>query len=159
MERVIAAGSKTDPPSWWRTFLRNLAKLRRCSNGYRGLSSNGRRPFISRLSARNFVPYRSDPRFHSFLASIGLSHLARAKVWEDVLVELEEVVGIVFLLELRQPPVVDAIRSAHRCSIPHRRDNLRSHPMRRRPPSSDAKPRAQSMHFSATRIVPCGKQC
>jgi hypothetical protein len=35
-------------------------------------------PVYLALLSGDFSPYRSDPRFHTFLDSIGLSHLAKA---------------------------------------------------------------------------------
>ena len=72
-------------------------------------------PIYIAVLTEEFRPYRTDPRYHAFLASIGLSHLARSLVGRrDVLVETEEIVGIVLLLEARESRVVGAVRGFDR---------------------------------------------
>src|ERR1700722_2796635 len=61
---------------------------------------------IQSVSFRSAIPF--PPGFDWFVAPG-----QELRGGKDVLVELEEVVGIVLLLEFRQPPVVAPVRSAN----------------------------------------------
>ena len=78
MKRVIAAGAKTEPAI---LVAHILAKLGEVSQMFQWLQRSVEQrstPIYLALISEEFIPFRSDPRFHSFLASIGLSHLANS---------------------------------------------------------------------------------
>ena len=78
MKRVIAAGTKSEPAI---LVAHILAKLGEASQMFEWLQRSVEQrstPIYLVLICEEFRPFRSDPRFHSILASIGLSHLARS---------------------------------------------------------------------------------
>jgi tetratricopeptide (TPR) repeat protein len=78
MKRVIAAGAKTEPAI---LVAHILAKLGEASQMFQWLQRSVEQrstPIYLSLISREFIPFHSDSRFHSFLASIGLSHLAKS---------------------------------------------------------------------------------
>ena len=78
MKRVIAAGTKCEPAI---LVAHILAKLGEASQMFEWLQRSVEQrstPIYLVLICEEFRPFRSDPRFHSILASIGLSHLARS---------------------------------------------------------------------------------
>jgi tetratricopeptide (TPR) repeat protein len=77
MKQVVAAGAKTEPAI---LVAHIFAKLGEASQMFEWLQRSVEHrstPVYIALLSEEFIPFRSDPRFHSFLASIGLSHLAR----------------------------------------------------------------------------------
>ena len=78
MKRVVAAGAKSEPAI---LVAHILAKLGEASQMFEWLQRSVEQrstPIYLVLICEEFRPFRSDPRFHSILASIGLSHLARS---------------------------------------------------------------------------------
>jgi len=78
MKRVVAAGTKSEPAI---LVAHILAKLGEASQMFEWLQRSVEQrstPIYLALLSEEFRPFRSDPRFHSLLASIGLSHLARS---------------------------------------------------------------------------------
>ena len=78
MKRVVAAGAKSEPAI---LVAHILAKLGEASEMFEWLQRSVEQrstPVYLALISEEFIPFRSDPRFHSFLASVGLSHLARS---------------------------------------------------------------------------------
>jgi TolB-like protein/Tfp pilus assembly protein PilF len=78
MKRVIAAGTKSEPAI---LVAHILAKLGEASQMFEWLQRSVEQrstPIYLVLICEEFRPFRSDPRFQSILASIGLSHLARS---------------------------------------------------------------------------------
>jgi TolB-like protein/Tfp pilus assembly protein PilF len=78
MKRVVAAGTKTEPAI---LVAHILAKLGEASQMFEWLQRSVEQrstPIYLVVLSEEFRPFRSDPRFHSILASIGLSHLAKS---------------------------------------------------------------------------------
>jgi TolB-like protein len=77
-KRIVAAGTKSEPAI---LVAHILAKLGEASQMFEWLQRSVEQrstPVYLALLSEEFIPFRSDPRFHSFLDSIGLSHLARS---------------------------------------------------------------------------------
>jgi TolB-like protein len=78
MKRVVAAGTKSEPAI---LVAHILAKLGEASQMFEWLQRSVEQrstPIYLVVLSEEFRPFRSDPRFHSILASIGLSHLVRS---------------------------------------------------------------------------------
>jgi TolB-like protein/Tfp pilus assembly protein PilF len=78
MKRVIAAGTKTEPAILVAHILARLGEASQMFEWLQRAVEQRSTPIYLALISEEFIPFHSDPRFHSFLASIGLSHLARS---------------------------------------------------------------------------------
>ncbi len=78
MKRVVAAETKTEPAI---LVAHILAKLGEASQMFEWLQRSVEQrstPIYLVVLSEEFRPFRSDPRFHSILASIGLSHMVKS---------------------------------------------------------------------------------
>jgi hypothetical protein len=78
MKRVVAAGSKSDPGILVAHILAKLGEATLMFEWLQRSVEQRSTPIYLALISEEFFPFHSDPRFHSLLASIGLSHLARS---------------------------------------------------------------------------------
>ena len=78
MKRVIAAGTKTEPAILVAHILARLGEASQMFEWLQRAVEQRSTPIYLALISEEFIPFHSDPRFHSFLASIGLPHLARS---------------------------------------------------------------------------------
>jgi TolB-like protein len=78
MKQVVAAGAKTEPAILVAHIFAKLGEDSQMFEWLRRAVEQRSTPVYIALISEEFIPFRSDPRFHSFLASIGLSHLARS---------------------------------------------------------------------------------
>ena len=78
MKRVIAAGARTEPAILVAHILASLGEASQMFEWLQRSVEQRSTPVYLSLISQEFIPFHSDPRFHSFLASIGLSHLARS---------------------------------------------------------------------------------
>ena len=78
MKRVVAAGTKTEPAILVAHILARLGEASQMFEWLQRSVEQRSTPIYLALISEEFIPFRSDPRFHSFLASIGLSHLAKS---------------------------------------------------------------------------------
>ena len=78
MKRVIAAGAKTEPAILVAHILAELGDAAQMFQWLQRSVEQRSTPVYLSLISREFFPFHSDSRFHSFLATIGLSHLAKS---------------------------------------------------------------------------------
>jgi len=78
MKQVVAAGAKTEPAILVAHIFAKLGEDSQMFEWLRRAVEQRSTPVYIALISEEFIPFRSDPRFHSFLASIGLSHLAKS---------------------------------------------------------------------------------
>ncbi len=78
MKRVVAAGTKSEPAILVAHILANLGEASQMFEWLQRSVEQRSTPIYLALISEEFRPFRSDPRFHSLLASIGLSHLAKS---------------------------------------------------------------------------------
>ena len=78
MKRVVAAGTKSEPAILVAHILASLGEASQMFEWLQRSVEQRSTPIYLALISEEFIPFRSDPRFHSFLASIGLSHLAKS---------------------------------------------------------------------------------
>jgi adenylate cyclase len=78
VKRVVAAGTKTEPGILVAHILASLGEASQMFEWLQRSVEQRSTPIYLALISEEFNPFRSDPRFHSFLASIGLSHLAKS---------------------------------------------------------------------------------
>lgn len=78
MKRVVAAGTKSEPAILVAHILAKLGEASQMFEWLRRSVEQRSTPIYLVVISEEFRPFRSDPRFHSILASIGLSHLARS---------------------------------------------------------------------------------
>ena len=78
MKQVVAAGAKTEPAILVAHIFAKLGEDSQMFDWLRRAVEQRSTPVYIALISEEFIPFRSDPRFHSFLASIGLPHLARS---------------------------------------------------------------------------------
>jgi TolB-like protein/Tfp pilus assembly protein PilF len=77
MERVVAAESRTSPAVLVAIIYARLGDAQQMFDWLSKAVVQKSTPIYLPLITEDFRPYLSDPRFHSFLDSIGLSHLAK----------------------------------------------------------------------------------
>ncbi len=77
MKKVRAAENRTDPSILIAYIYSNLGDASEMFDWIERAVKQKAAPIYLILISENFRPYRSDPRYRSFLASIGLSHLAK----------------------------------------------------------------------------------
>jgi TolB-like protein/Tfp pilus assembly protein PilF len=78
IEQVMAAGTKTSVAIMVAHIFARLGDTAQMFEWLRKAVEQKSVPVYLALLSGDFSPYRSDPRFHTFLDSIGLSHLAKA---------------------------------------------------------------------------------
>jgi TolB-like protein/Flp pilus assembly protein TadD len=78
MKRVVASGTKGEPAILVAHILAKLGEATQMFEWLQRSVEQRSTPVYLALIHEEFIPFRSDPRFHSFLASIGLSHLAKS---------------------------------------------------------------------------------
>jgi tetratricopeptide (TPR) repeat protein len=78
MKRVIASGSKTEPAILVASIYARLGDASQMFEWLDRAVAVKSTPVYISLFSEEFRPYHTDPRFHSFLASIGLAHLAKS---------------------------------------------------------------------------------
>jgi tetratricopeptide (TPR) repeat protein len=78
VKRVVAAGSKSDPAILVAHIFARLGETSQMFEWLQRSVEQRSTPIYLAVLSEEFIPFRSDPRFHSLLASIGLSHLARS---------------------------------------------------------------------------------
>jgi TolB-like protein/lipoprotein NlpI len=77
MKRVIAAGSKTEPAILVASIYARLGEASQMFEWLDRAVAVKSTPVYLSLFSEEFRPHHTDPRFHRFLASIGLAHLAK----------------------------------------------------------------------------------
>jgi serine/threonine-protein kinase len=77
MKQVIAAGSKTEPAILVAHIVASLGEASQMFEWLQKSVEQRSAPIYLPLISEEFAPFRSDPRFHAFLDSIGLSKLAK----------------------------------------------------------------------------------
>jgi tetratricopeptide (TPR) repeat protein len=77
VERVVAAESRTSPAVLVAIIYARLGDAQQMFDWLSKAVVQKSTPIYLPLITEDFRPYLSDPRFHSFLDSIGLSHLAK----------------------------------------------------------------------------------
>ncbi len=77
LKRVIAAGSKTEPAILVAAIYGKLGDASQMFEWLERAVAVKSTPVYLSVLCEEFQPYHTDPRFHRFLASIGLSHLAK----------------------------------------------------------------------------------
>jgi TolB-like protein len=78
MKRVVAAGTRTEPAILVAHILAKLGEASQMFEWLQRAVEQRSTPIYLVILSEEFRPFRSDPRFHSILASIGLSHLAKS---------------------------------------------------------------------------------
>ena len=76
LERVRATENKTEPAVLVATIFASLGMADEMFRWLERAVALKSTPVYIAVLTENFKPYRTDPRYHAFLASIGLSHLA-----------------------------------------------------------------------------------
>ncbi len=78
MKRVVAAGTKTEPAILVAHILAKLGEASQMFEWLQRAVEQRSTPIYLVILSEEFRPFRSDPRFHSILASIGLSHVVKS---------------------------------------------------------------------------------
>jgi TolB-like protein len=78
IKRIVAAGTKGEPAILVAHILAKLGEASQMFEWLQRAVEQRSAPIYLALISEEFSPFRSDPRYHSILASIGLSHLAKS---------------------------------------------------------------------------------